>query len=74
MFLSVKNLEASYGTLKILVGINLELEKGEFCAIVGPNGSGKSTTLKCICGLLKPDKGEIIFKSKSILVCLLQKS
>lgn len=67
MFLSVKNLEASYGTLKVLAGINLGLEKGDFGAIVGPNGSGKSTTLKCICGLLKPDKGEILFKGKSVL-------
>ncbi len=66
MILKVENLEASYGYLKILHGINLEVKIGDLVAIVGPNGSGKSTTIKTIFGLIKPDNGRVIFKDKSI--------
>jgi ABC-2 type transport system ATP-binding protein len=44
---------------KILKGISLEVEKGEIFGYLGPNGAGKTTTLKCILGLLFPDKGNI---------------
>ncbi len=64
--LQVKNLEAGYGHLKILKGINLEVKQGDLVALIGPNGSGKSTILKCIFGLLKINKGKIIFKKKNI--------
>ena len=53
MMLKVEDLEASYGYLKILKGINLNVNKGDLVAIIGPNGSGKSTTIKTIFGLLK---------------------
>ena len=42
------------------------MNKGEFAAIVGPSGCGKSTLLSLICGLLKPEKGEILLVGKSI--------
>ena len=64
--LEVKNLEAGYGSLKILKGISLDAKKGDLVAIVGPNGSGKSTTIKAIFGLIRPYKGSIIFKEKEI--------
>ena len=65
--LEIKHLEAGYGHLKILKGINLMAKKEDLVALVGPNGSGKSTTLKCIFGLLKPNKGKILFKNKNII-------
>ncbi len=43
----------------MLEDINLDINQGDFLAILGPNGSGKTTLLKCILGLLKPQKGEI---------------
>ncbi|MBI4154481.1 ABC transporter ATP-binding protein [Candidatus Woesearchaeota archaeon] len=64
--LKVEDLEASYGYLKILHGINLEVKKNDLVAIVGPNGSGKSTTIKTIFGLVKADKGKISFKDHDI--------
>lgn len=66
MMLEVKELEAGYGKLQILKGINLVAKKGDLVALVGPNGSGKSTTLKSIFGILKPTKGQVLFNGKNI--------
>lgn len=64
--IEIKDLEAGYGKLKILNGISLDIERGDLIAVIGPNGSGKSTTLKCIFGLLKPEKGSIVFNGKHL--------
>ena len=45
---------------RALNGVNLEVRRGEFLAIVGPNGSGKTTLAKIMCGLLKPTKGKVL--------------
>ena len=66
ILLTVEGLEASYGPLKILHGINLQADKGDIVAIIGPNGSGKSTTIKAMFGLLTPDKGKVVFKNKNL--------
>ncbi len=66
MLLEVKGLEASYGELKVLWGINLEVGKGEIVALVGPNGAGKTTLLRTIVGIVKEDKGDIIFEGKRL--------
>ncbi|MEG1501341.1 MAG: amino acid ABC transporter ATP-binding protein [Clostridiales bacterium] len=42
------NIEKSFGTLQVLKGINLEVDKGQIIAIIGPSGSGKSTILRCL--------------------------
>ncbi|WP_421854489.1 ABC transporter ATP-binding protein [Oricola sp.] len=49
--LKLTNVDKSYGTVKVLHGINLHIEKGEFIVFVGPSGCGKSTLLRCIAGL-----------------------
>lgn len=62
--LEVKNLSCSYHTMEgetqALSDISFQVHKGEFIAIVGPSGCGKSTLLSLVCGLLKPDGGEIL--------------
>lgn len=50
----------------VLEGINLELYDGELLAIVGLSGSGKSTLMRCMAGLLKPDRGTVVYNEKSI--------
>lgn len=55
----VENLVKRYKELVALDHFNLEIEEGEIFGLLGPNGSGKSTTISCILGLLKYDKGSI---------------
>lgn len=65
--LKVTDLEASYGDLQVLWGVNLEVKKGEITALLGSNGAGKSTTLNTIQGLIRPKKGEIYLEGHSLL-------
>lgn len=64
--LELKNLNAGYDFLQVLWDVSLNVEQGEFVALVGPNGAGKSTTLRSIAGLISPKSGEILFKGDSI--------
>lgn len=57
--LVIRNLYKSFGSNKVLVDFNLDLGKGETVVVLGKSGSGKSVLIKCIIGLLKPDKGRI---------------
>jgi len=57
--IAIKNLYKSFGKNKILKGINLTANKGESLVILGRSGSGKSVTIKCLVGLVEPDKGKI---------------
>ena len=56
----------SYGNLKVLKGLDLHIEKGEFVSIVGTSGSGKTTLLQLIGALENTDSGEIIIDEKSV--------
>jgi branched-chain amino acid transport system ATP-binding protein len=67
MILELKGIEAGYGPIKVLHGVNITAKKGDIIAIVGPNGSGKSTTIKSIFGLVQPKKGQITFKGKKLV-------
>ncbi|WP_148137283.1 ABC transporter ATP-binding protein [Candidatus Formimonas warabiya] len=64
--LKLSNVDAGYGKLGVLWDISLEVDAGEFVAIVGPNGVGKTTTMRTIAGIVKPTKGEINFMGKRI--------
>jgi phospholipid/cholesterol/gamma-HCH transport system ATP-binding protein len=64
--LTVHHLYKSFGNNKVLVDFDLELTKGESVVVLGKSGSGKSVLIKCIIGLLKPDKGTIEMFGKNI--------
>ena len=64
--LRIKNLEAGYGTLKVLRKVTMHISPGEIVTIIGANGAGKTTLLKTICGLLRPRNGEILFDKQDI--------
>ncbi|MDQ0150396.1 ABC transporter ATP-binding protein [Eubacterium multiforme] len=51
---------------EILKDLNLEVKENEIFGFLGPNGAGKSTTMKIICGLIKPDKGEVLINNINI--------
>ena len=65
--LEIKNLEKSFGDLKVLKDINITIEDGEVLVIIGPSGSGKSTFLRCLNLLEMPTGGEIIYDGNNIL-------
>ncbi|MEL6977564.1 MAG: ABC transporter ATP-binding protein [Pseudomonadota bacterium] len=65
--LSVTNVNKSFGGLKALHEVNLEVASGSVHAIIGPNGAGKSTLLNCFVGRLKPDTGSVMFNGASLL-------
>lgn len=67
MLLELKNVEAAYGNIKALKGINLSVEEGKIVTLIGANGAGKSTTMKTIMGVMKPTAGEILFKGESLV-------
>ncbi|NMB07201.1 MAG: ABC transporter ATP-binding protein [Tissierellia bacterium] len=57
--IEINNLTKDFGKVKAIDGISFDVEKGSICGILGPNGSGKTTTIKSICNLIIPDKGDI---------------
>ncbi len=63
---SINELEVTFGTLKVLENLNLEVEEGEFIVLLGPSGCGKSTLLNSIAGLLDISDGEIWIDGKNV--------
>ncbi|MBN1563943.1 MAG: ABC transporter ATP-binding protein [Anaerolineae bacterium] len=63
----VKHYDTPNGELEVLRGIDLELRRGDFAAIVGPSGAGKTTLLNMITAVDKPTRGEVIVGDKSVV-------
>ena len=70
MFLEIKGIKKSFGAgesyVDVLKGIDLEIEKGEFCVLLGPSGSGKSTLMQHMNGLIRATDGHIYFNGEDI--------
>ncbi len=60
------DLHVSFGSLRVLRGVSVDLYRGQTTVVVGPSGTGKSVLLKQIVGLLKPDRGEIYFENHRV--------
>lgn len=67
VLLELKDLHKSFGSLEVIKGIDLEIDKGDILVIIGPSGSGKSTVLRCMNLLEEPTSGQIIFEGQDIL-------
>lgn len=65
--ISVSEIEKRFGALDVLKSISAQFETGRSYALIGPNGSGKTTLIKCILGMVVPDKGKIEVNGESIL-------
>jgi phospholipid/cholesterol/gamma-HCH transport system ATP-binding protein len=66
--IEIKDLHRSFGSHKVLDGLNLKIGKGETWVIIGRSGCGKSVLLKHIVGILKPDSGKVFIDDKDITV------
>ncbi|WP_312111463.1 ABC transporter ATP-binding protein [Brevibacillus reuszeri] len=64
--LSIQNLTTSYGQIKAIRGISLEVPEGKIVSLIGANGAGKTTTMRTIAGQLKPEAGTITFRGQRI--------
>ncbi|MCX7662398.1 MAG: ABC transporter ATP-binding protein [Tepidimonas fonticaldi] len=64
--LKVTGLKVSYGGIKAVKGIDLEVREGELVTLIGSNGAGKTTTMKAITGMLLSEGGDIVYQGQSI--------
>lgn len=64
--LRVQRLAKAFGSVRAVDGVSFEVRSGEIYGLLGPNGAGKTTTLSLVCGLLKPDAGEVLVDGVSL--------
>lgn len=65
-FLRIDNIRKRFGSIVASDGVSLEIEEGEIHALLGENGAGKSVLMSMICGMVRPDEGEIVFKGQAV--------
>ena len=64
--LEVVDLGVAYGQRRALDGVSLRVDEGEIVTLLGANGSGKSTTLRAISGLVRPQRGRIVYRGRDL--------
>lgn len=64
--LQIKELDFHYGSAQALYGLDMEMRAGRITIMVGSNGAGKSTLMRCISGIIKPSRGQILLEGRPI--------
>lgn len=64
--LKLQAVTGGYGPVKVLFGVDLDVEQGEIVALMGRNGTGKTTTIRMLAGALRPDSGAISFMGQAV--------
>ncbi len=70
----LRNVEAGYGSVRVLHRVSVEVNDGETVTLLGTNGNGKSTLMKCVMGIVRPDAGEIVLERDGQRIDLVGKS
>lgn len=65
--ININSLTKYFGKIHALDNLNLDIKKGELLGIIGPNGAGKTTAIRIICGILRPDSGDVVVDDYSVL-------
>ena len=65
--IAVRALAKSYGKVRALDGVDLDVRSGEFLTLLGPSGSGKTTLLMAVAGFIRPDQGSIRFGEREVV-------
>ncbi|MBZ7927389.1 ABC transporter ATP-binding protein (plasmid) [Ensifer adhaerens] len=65
-FLRIDNIRKRFGSIVASDGVSLEITEGEIHSLLGENGAGKSVLMSMICGMVRPDEGEIVYKGQSV--------
>ena len=64
--LEIRNLNKSFGGIRVANDINLTLHAGRVLGLIGPNGAGKTSLFNLVCGIVKPDSGEVLLEGQSL--------
>jgi branched-chain amino acid transport system ATP-binding protein len=64
--LKIENLQAGYGKVEVLHGVNIHVPKGKIVTLIGSNGAGKTTTMRAVSGMISPSAGKITLAGKDI--------
>ena len=65
-FMSLNNINVSYGNTQILKNLNLSIDQGELISLLGPSGCGKTTTLRTVAGFIEPSQGDFILDNTNM--------
>jgi len=71
--IAIENMAKSFGGLRAVDGVTVELKERELVSVIGPNGAGKTTLFNLITGFIKPDRGKVFFKGEDITHLPVQK-
>jgi len=71
--IAIEDLAKSFGGLRAVDGVTIELKEGELVSLIGPNGAGKTTLFNLITGFIKPDRGKVFFRGEDITRLPVQK-
>lgn len=66
-FIAFSGIEKAFGSNQVFKGLSLSIEKGETLTIIGGSGTGKTLLLKMLIGLIKPDRGEVVFDGRNVI-------
>src|SRR6266700_6380721 len=72
--ISAHGLSKAYGAAPLFQDISFTVSEGDRIGVIGPNGSGKSTLLQILCGIVKPDTGEVAMRKRTKLAYVAQNS